>query len=77
MANRRASPRDDALDAFVCCADVVDIIDVVQMAIAFHDDAREPFKQLTTVLGHARKLAVQAREITNRAHDALNTQAIS
>lgn len=23
------------------------------------------------------KLAVQAREITNRAHDALNTQAIS
>ena len=75
MANLDASlsaVSDDAVTAFNAIADVIDFLDVVDMALAYHDCSKDPFSQLTTVLGQARKIAVEGREAASHACKVLS-----
>ena len=66
--------RDDAVTAFNTIADVIDFLDVVDMALSFDDNAPEVFSQITTVLGQARKIAIEGREAASRATNALEKE---
>ena len=77
MADLRSvisAAHDDAVDAFNCCAEVVDFLDVVDMALAYHDCTKDPFSQITTVLSRVRKIAVEGREAALRANNALSKE---
>ncbi len=64
--------RDDAVVAFNHCAEVVDFLDVVDMAMAYHGCSEDPFSQIATVLSQVRKIAIEGREAASRACKVLS-----
>ena len=66
--------QNDAADASNTIADVVDYLEVLDMAIASEDNAVEPFSQIATVLRGTRDLAKKAMNAAHRTSDALSRE---
>ena len=66
--------QNDASDASNTIADVVDYLEVLDMAIASEDNAVQPFSQIATVLRGTRDLAKKAMSAAHRTCDALSKE---
>ena len=66
--------QNDAADASSTIADVVDYLEVLDMAIASEDNAVEPFSQIATVLRGTRDLAKKAADAARLTYDALSRE---
>ena len=64
--------QNTAAEASNTIADVVDYLEVLDMAIASEDNAVEPFSHIATVLRGTRDLAKKAADAAHQTSDALS-----